>query len=76
MNIENIKNLLENAINEHRRGNLEAADKIYSDILKIDKYNYDANHLHGTILSQKKDTQKLLIIFPQHTKNQHLLVNY
>ena len=63
MNSENIKNLLENALKEHHRGNLDVADKIYTDILKIDKENIDANHLHGTILSQKQKYSEAINYF-------------
>ena len=37
----------------HQTGNINQADQIYIEILKNDESNFDANHLHGLVLSQK-----------------------
>ena len=80
MAILNIKNQLNNALKEHNNGNIDAADKIYLQILKHDKYNFDANHLHGLVLSQKKEFSKSINFYRQafltNDKNVDLLNNY
>ncbi len=53
MNVTKKKELLKLALNEHRAGNLDSADRIYLDILKKDSVDFDANHLHGLVLSQQ-----------------------
>ena len=57
------KELLKLALSEHRSGNLDSADKIYLDILKEDDNDFDANHLHGTILSQNKKYAESIAFF-------------
>ncbi len=54
MNNNKKKLLLKSALKEHHAGNLDSADKIYRDILKLDSKDFDANHLHGAVLSQNK----------------------
>ena len=52
--------LLNSALRLHNDGNLDAADQIYESILEKDKKNFDANHLHGLILSQKQKHEEAL----------------
>ena len=54
MNKTKIKQLLQEALKQHHVGNLDSADKIYVEILTIDNNDFDANHLHATVLSQKE----------------------
>ncbi len=63
MNIDKKKELLTSALKEHHAGNLETADKLYKKILQKDPKDYDANHLHGTILSQNKQYAKAINFF-------------
>ena len=76
----NIKNQLNNALKEHHNGNIDAADKIYLEILEHDKDNFDANHLHGLVLSQKKEFSKSINFYRQafsaNSNNVELLNNY
>ncbi len=76
----NIKNKLNNALKDHHNGNIDAADKIYLQILEDDKYNFDANHLHGLVLSQRKEFSKSINFyreaFSKNNKNVELLNNY
>jgi len=45
--------ILTEALNFHHQGKLEEADHLYCKVLDVDKNNFQANHLHGCILSQK-----------------------
>ena len=63
MNINKKKELLTKALREHHAGNLETADKLYTKILEKDPKDYDANHLHGTILSQNKQYARAINFF-------------
>ncbi len=47
------KELLQKALDAHHSGKLDVADEIYIMILENDKLDFDANHLHGAVLSQK-----------------------
>ena len=53
MNNQSRKNQLIRALKMHQTGNINQADQIYIEILKNDESNFDANHLHGLVLSQK-----------------------
>ena len=55
--------LLNTALQLHHNGKLNEADEIYQLILKSDKNNFDANHLHGLVLSQNKKYEDSLIFF-------------
>ncbi len=44
---------LNDALNFHHKGDLDKADELYKTILDLDEDHFDANHLHGCILSQK-----------------------
>ena len=63
MNQATITNLLNKALKLHHQGQHDDADKIYKSILEIDRDNFDANHLHGCILSQKEKHEEALIYF-------------
>ncbi|MBS83457.1 MAG: hypothetical protein CMD65_04900 [Gammaproteobacteria bacterium] len=60
--------LLNTALQLHHRGKLDEADKIYQLILKSDQNNFDANHLHGLILSQNKKYKDSLKYFEKAIK--------
>jgi len=47
--------LFNEAINIHKSGDLIASEKIYKKILKINDFNFYANHFLGTLLIQKKN---------------------
>ena len=80
MKEENKKQLLKKALDHHHSGNLKLADDIYLEILKNDQYDFDANHLHGTILSQnKKYTESVNffdVAYQNHSPTCELLNNY
>ncbi len=44
---------LQSAVTHHRAGDLDAAEKIYRDVLKGDEKNADALHLLGLVLHQR-----------------------
>ena len=71
--------LLDSALKFHREGNIDQADDIYKAILKSDKKNFDANHLHGLVLSQKKKHKEALGFlkeaFNQNSNNYELTNN-
>ena len=46
--------ILNDALNFHHKGDLEKADSLYLQVLSIDPNDFNANHLHGCILSQKR----------------------
>ena len=48
------KILLNQALNFHHSGDLDKANTLYLKVLSIDPEDFNANHLHGCILSQKK----------------------
>ena len=53
MNQININELLNKALALHHQGKLDDADKIYQLVINSDENNFQANHLHGCILSQQ-----------------------
>jgi len=53
--------LLNKALTLHHQGKLDDADIIYLEIIKCDKDNFQANHLHGCILSQKTQFSDAII---------------
>ena len=53
--------LLNKALTLHHQGKLDDADIIYLEIIKYDKDNFQANHLHGCILSQKTQFSDAII---------------
>ena len=64
----------------HQMGDVDAADKIYLQVLKNDESNFDANHLHGLVLSQKRKYSESIKFFERsysiNTENVELLNNY
>jgi len=80
MKQEKKKQLLKNALEYHHGGNLKLADNIYLEILKDDKNDFDANHLHATILSQNKKYSQSInyfsIAYECKTPTCELLNNY
>ena len=63
MNKSKKKELLKKALGQHHAGNLDSADKIYLKILESDPQDFDANHLHGTVLSQKRQFAQAINFF-------------
>ena len=80
MKQENKKQLLKKALQYHHIGDLSSADDIYLEILKNDKNDFDANHLHATILSQNKKYAESInffsIAYEHQTLTCELLNNY
>ena len=80
MNKEDKKKLLQKALDYHHNGRLNLADDIYKKILSADQNDFDANHLHATILSQNNEYAKAIKFFSQAYDHQtptcELLNNY
>tara|TARA_Y100001958_G_scaffold102574_1_gene71341 strand:- start:2999 stop:4528 length:1530 start_codon:yes stop_codon:yes gene_type:complete len=80
MNKEEKKKLLQKALDYHHNGRLNLADDIYKEILSVDQSDFDANHLHATILSQNHEYAKAIKFFAQAYEHQtptcELLNNY
>ena len=80
MNKEEKKKLLQKALDYHHNGRLNLADDIYKKILSADQSDFDANHLHATILSQNHEYAKAIKYFSQAYEHQtptcELLNNY
>ena len=80
MKQEKKKQLLKKALEYHHSGDLNSADDIYLEILKNDKNDFDANHLHATILSQNKKYAQSInffsIAYELQTPTCELLNNY
>ncbi|GIR42230.1 MAG: hypothetical protein CM15mP53_01460 [Ectothiorhodospiraceae bacterium] len=80
MKQEKKKQLLKKALEYHHGGDLNSADDIYLEILKNDKNDFDANHLHATILSQNKKYSQSInffsIAYERQTPTCELLNNY
>ena len=74
------KELLQKALDAHHSGKLDVADEIYIMILECDKLDFDANHLHGAVLSQNKkyaEAIKFFAVAYEHSKPTcELLNNY
>ena len=80
MKQEKKKQLLKKALEYHHGGDLHSADDIYLEILKHDENDFDANHLHATILSQNKKYAESInffaIAYEHQTPTCELLNNY
>jgi tetratricopeptide (TPR) repeat protein len=48
------------AVEEHRAGRLDAADRLYREVLADDPRHFDALHLHGVIACQKGDDERAI----------------
>ena len=74
------KELLQKALDAHHSGKLDIADEIYITILESDKLDFDANHLHGAVLSQNKKYAEAIKYFATAYENSkptcELLNNY
>lgn len=51
------RQLLERAVAHHRRGELQAADELYREVLRIDPHQPDALHLLGLLAQHRGDLQ-------------------
>ena len=80
MNKNKKKELLQKALDAHHSGKLDVADEIYIMILENDKLDFDANHLHGAVLSQNKKYAEAIKFFAVAYENSkptcELLNNY
>ena len=80
MNKLNLNKLLNEALASHKEGNLDKADKIYLKILEKSPNDFDSNHLHGVVLSQKKNYRSSIKYykkaFSSNPYNCELLNNY
>ena len=72
MKQEKKKQLLKKALEYHHSGDLNSADDIYLEILKNDRNDFDANHLHATILSQNKKYAESINFFSIAYEHQNL----
>jgi tetratricopeptide (TPR) repeat protein len=76
----NLNKLLTQALELHRNGNLDKADKIYLEILKNNPDDFDSNHLHAVVLAQKQGFQASIKYYEKAYKvnknNCELLNNY
>jgi tetratricopeptide (TPR) repeat protein len=76
----NLNKLLIKALDCHKKGNIDKADKIYLQILEKSPNDFDSNHLHGVVLSQKKDYKSSIGFykkaFSSNPYNCELLNNY
>ena len=72
MKQEKKKQLLKKALEYHHCGDLNSADDIYLEILKSDENDFDANHLHATILSQNKKYAESINFFSIAYEHQNL----
>ena len=68
MNQNKIDQLLDEALTLHHEGKLERADSIYKKILKTDENNFQANHLHGCVLSQNSNFDEAIIFLIKSVK--------
>ena len=55
MTSKNKNTILNEALKYHHEGKLTEADNLYLKVLSLDKNDFNANHLHGCILSQRND---------------------
>ena len=64
----------------HQMGNIDEADQIYIEVLQNDESSFDANHLHGLALSQKKKYYESIEYYEKaysiNKENIDLLNNY
>jgi len=59
----NINEELQKGINEHKKGNIQEAEKIYRSILKVQPNNPDANHNLGLLAVYVKKNSIALTLF-------------
>ncbi len=60
-----ISSLIQEALEYHKAGDLEAAEKIYHHVLSLEKNNADALHLLGEIAYQRKDYERAVDLIQQ-----------
>lgn len=74
-----MKGTLEQALSYHKSNKLDEAEKIYRSIIKLDKKNFNANQLLGTLLLQqnKFDEAESFLIksYKLNSSNNHVLNN-
>jgi tetratricopeptide (TPR) repeat protein len=65
---QDIPVLLNQAVDAHRTGDLEAADRLYDRVLKIDRNNADALNLKGLIMAARGDHGQALAFYDRGLK--------
>ena len=55
MTLKDKNTILNEALKHHHEGKLAEADDLYLEVLNLDKNDFNANHLHGCILSQRNN---------------------
>ena len=58
-----IAQMMEKAIAEHKKGNLQEAEQVYREVLAAEPRHVDANHNLGVLLSSKHQTNDALGFF-------------
>lgn len=76
----NVNELLRSAIEEHNRGNLDAAKKAYVEVLNLAPDNFDALNLLGVIDYQRSDFQSAIeryqLAISINPESAEILTNY
>jgi len=74
-----MKGVLEEGLSYHKNNKLDEAERIYRSIIKLDKKNFNANQLLGTLLLQqnKFDEAESFLIksYKLNSSNNHVLNN-
>jgi Tfp pilus assembly protein PilF len=63
-----LKKYFISALQKHKEGDLESAEKLYNEILKNNSYHFDSNYLLGTLYLQNKKFEKAKIQFDKSIK--------
>jgi len=78
--IDEIKQIISLAYENHKKNNLELAESLYNKILKIDQNHFDTIFLLGTLFLQKKNFNEAVNLFnkalkirPNHPNTNHNL---
>jgi len=68
MDSREINKAIKDALEYHHNGEFKKADLIYLEVLSNNPENFEANHLHGCILSKNKKYDDALIYFKKAHK--------
>jgi len=74
--INQVEEILQNAVSHHQSGALKQAEEQYQRILKIDPQNSDALHLLGTIAHHMGNFKKASILIDKAIENEPDFPNY
>jgi hypothetical protein len=58
-----IVQMMENAVTDHKKGNLKEAERIYREVLSIEPRHVDANHNLGVLLADGYKVNDALVFF-------------